>query len=210
MSFIDTLRGPLLVAPDAFPDPEIDVPATEHGEVQTAILAGGCFWCVEAVFQPLDGVLDVTSGYSGGSADTAEYGAVCGGDTGHAEVVLVRFDPSRITFGQILKVFFSVAHDPTQLDRQGADTGSQYRSAVFYADERQKEVVEAYMAQIEEAGVFRDPLATRVEPLEEFFEAETYHQDYAARNPAQPYVAYNVRPKLEKLRQYFGDRVAGD
>lgn len=201
------LENPLLVPPDAFPDPQVDLPSPEGGGTQTAVLGGGCFWCVEAVYQQLDGVLDVTSGYAGGTAGTADYRSVCSGRTDHAEVVRVRFDPSRITYGQLLKLFFSVTHDPTQIDRQGADVGSQYRSAVFYADERQREVAEAYMAQIEEAGVFREPLATRLEPLEEFFEAEEYHQGYAARNPSAPYIAFNALPKLKKLHAHFGDRL---
>jgi peptide-methionine (S)-S-oxide reductase len=179
---------------------------------QTAVLAGGCFWCVESVFKELDGVLEVTSGYAGGTAETADYDTVCSGTTNHAEAVRVRFDPARTSFGQLLKVFFSVAHDPTQLNRQGNDYGRQYRSAIFYGDEAQKEVAEAYIRQLNDAGAFKAPIVTRLEPLEAFYVAEGYHQDYAARNPSQPYVAYTAAPKVKKLREYFGDRLkkAGD
>lgn len=200
-------RGPFRKPVDAFPDPVVDLPPDPPGEAQTAVLGGGCFWCVEAVYRNVDGVLDVVSGYAGGTAETANYRAVCSGTTDHAEVVRVRFDPARVSFGQILKLFFSVAHDPTQVDRQGADVGRQYRSAVFYADQRQKEVTEAYIRQIDAEGMFRQPIATTVEPLTGFYEAEGYHQDYAAQNPGQPYIAYNVSPKLEKLNRYYGDRV---
>lgn len=193
------------VKPHQFPDPEVDT-ASATGE-RTAVLAGGCFWCVEAVFKEIDGVLSVRSGYSGGTAETADYEAVCSGTTDHAEVIEVRFDPSRATFGQLLKVFFSVAHDPTQLNRQGADRGRQYRSAIFTADEEQRRVAEAYIRQLSEAGVFDAPIVTEVVPLETFYEAEAYHQDYAARNPRQPYIAYTSTPKVEKLRKTYPDRL---
>jgi peptide-methionine (S)-S-oxide reductase len=193
------------VKPHQFPDPSIDVAAREG--VQTAVLAGGCFWCVEAVLKELDGVREVTSGYAGGTAETADYRQVCSGTTEHAEAVRVRYDPSRVSYGQILKVFFSVAHDPTQLDRQGADQGRQYRSAVFYADQEQKRVVEAYIRQLDEARLFDAPIVTEVAPLETFFEAEAYHQDYAARNPMQPYVQFTSVPKVKKLRESFGERL---
>jgi peptide-methionine (S)-S-oxide reductase len=195
------------VAPDQFPDPVKDVPAGPDGAPQTAVLAGGCFWCTEAVFVPLDGVLGVRSGYAGGTPDTADYRTVCTGTTDHAEVIEVRFDPARITFGQILKVFFAVAHDPTQKDHQGNDYGRQYRSAVFHADEAQRAVAEAYIAQLDAAQAFPAPIATTLEPLEAFFEAEGYHQRYAERNPAQPYVAAVALPKVRKLEKYFGDRL---
>src|SRR5215813_9702727 len=165
---------------DDFPDPERDIDAT--GE-QTLVVAGGCFWCTEAVFKPLDGVLEVTSGYAGGTAGTADYETVCSGTTNHAEALRVRYDPKRISFGQLLKIFFSVAHDPTQLDHQGNDYGRQYRSAIFYADEEQKRIAEAYIRQLNEARVFHDPIVTTLEPLTAFYVAEEYHQDYAARNP---------------------------
>lgn len=193
------------VKPHQFPDPEVDTaPAT--GE-QAAILAGGCFWCVEAVFKEIDGVLSVRSGYSGGTAETADYEKVCSGMTDHAEAIEVRFDPARTSFGQLLKVFFSVAHDPTQLDRQGADRGRQYRSAIFTTDDEQRRVAEAYIRQLDQTGLFDAPIVTQVEPLEKFYEAEAYHQDYAARNPRQPYVAYTAAPKVEKLRKTYPDRL---
>jgi peptide-methionine (S)-S-oxide reductase len=189
---------------DDFPDPERDIEAT--GE-QALVLAGGCFWCTEAVFKPLDGVLEATSGYAGGTADTADYETVCSGTTNHAEALRVRYDPSRISFGQLLKVFFSVAHDPTQMNRQGNDSGRQYRSAIFYSSPEQKEIAEAYIRQLDAAHVFRSPIATSLEPLEAFYPAEDYHQDYAERNPWQPYVAYTAAPKVAKLREHFGDRL---
>ena len=184
--------------------------AAGNGGEQVAVLAGGCFWCVEAVFKAIDGVSSVTSGYAGGTAETADYRTVCSGRTDHAEVIEVRFDPARTSFGQLLKIHLGVAHDPTQVDRQGNDVGRQYRSAVFYADEEQRQVAEAYLDQLETAGVFDAPIATTVEPLEAFYEAEAYHQDYAERNPAQPYVAAVSTPKVEKLRAYFGDRLKSD
>ena len=191
--------------PGEFPDPLIDT--TPGTGPQNAILAGGCFWCVEAVLKELDGVLEVTSGYSGGTAQTADYDAVCSGRTGHAEAVQVRFDPNRISYGQLLKVFFSVAHDPTQLNRQGADQGTQYRSAIFYTDDEQKRVAEAYIRQLNEAGAYDAPIVTQVVPLEAFYEAEAYHQDYAARHPMQPYILFTAAPKVSKLRKTFADRL---
>jgi peptide-methionine (S)-S-oxide reductase len=190
-----------------FPDSLQDIALAPTSGEQVAVLAGGCFWCVEAVFQELEGVLEVTSGYAGGTAETANYRAVCSGATNHAEVIRVRFDPARISYGQILKVFFSVAHDPTQLNRQGNDRGRQYRSAIFYADAAQKAVAEAYIRQLNEASVFSAPIVTTVEPLDGFYEAEAYHQNYAARHPDQPYIAYTATPKVDKLRKYFGERL---
>ena len=210
ISSCDLPGGSLTLSPDRFPDPQIDLPPATgpHGaEPQTIVLAGGCFWCVEAVFKALDGVLDVTSGYAGGTAETADYRSVCGGKTSHAEVVRVRIDPARVSLGQILKVFFSVAHDPTQLDRQGNDRGRQYRSAVFYANDAQLRVAQAYIRQLNEAGVFKSPIVTCLEPITAFYEAEDYHQDYAARNPGQPYIAAVAAPKVEKLQTYFADRL---
>lgn len=192
------------VAPEQFPDPAHDLDADGEG---VAVLAGGCFWCVEAVYKEIDGVLQVTSGYAGGSAETADYRTVCTGRTDHAEVVMVRFDPARTSFGQLLKVFFSVAHDPTQMDRQGNDIGRQYRSAIFYADDAQKKVASDYIAQLNAAKVYDQPIVTRLEPLKAFYEAEDYHQDYAARNPAQPYIAHISMPKVAKLRKHFADRL---
>ena len=189
------------------PDPEIDIPAPAAGREATAVLAGGCFWCTEAVFQALDGVREVISGYAGGTAATADYRTVCSGLTDHAEAVLVRYDPSRIRYGQLLKVFFAAAHDPTQVDRQGNDRGRQYRSAIFAATAGENEVAASYIRQLDAAGVFKAPIATRIEPLVAFFPAEAYHQDYAERNPDQPYVAAVARPKVEKLRTTFPEHL---
>lgn len=190
-----------------FPDPAVDTPLSEKGSRRSAVFAGGCFWCVEAVFKELQGVESVRSGYAGGTAETANYKTVCSGKTDHAEAIEIVYDPGRVTFGQLLKIHFSIAHDPTQLNRQGNDIGPQYRSAVFYADEEQKRVAEAYIRQLNEGGVFNAPIVTTLEPLKEFFVAEAYHQDYAAQNPAQPYILYVAQPKVEKLREYFGDRL---
>lgn len=195
----------LKIAPSEFPDPMLDIKPAATQLLQEAVLAGGCFWCVEAVYRALDGVQDVTSGYAGGTAETANYDAVCSGKTGHAEAVRLRFDPARISYGQLLKLFFSVAHDPTQLNRQGNDRGRQYRSAVFYRDEQQKKVAEAYIQQLNKAGVFTATIATTLEPLDMFYEAESYHQDYAERNPDQPYIAMVSTPKVDKLRHYFSN-----
>lgn len=196
-----------MVSPEKFPDPAFDllVPSRE-GEAR-AVLAGGCFWCVEAVYKQLDGVTAVTSGYAGGTAESADYRTVSSGRTEHAEAVEVRFDPERVSYGQLLKVFFSIAHDPTTEDRQGPDVGKQYRSAIFYANEEQRRVADAYIAQLNAAKVFDAPIVTEVVPLHRFYEAEEYHQDYAERNPLQPYILFNARPKVEKVRKYLADRV---
>jgi peptide-methionine (S)-S-oxide reductase len=193
------------LAPHEFPDPILDV--TPGPGDAAAVLAGGCFWCVEAVFKEIDGVLEVTSGYAGGTPNTADYDSVCSGRTDHAEAIQVRYDPAKVSFGQLLKVFFSVAHDPTQLNHQGADQGRQYRSAVFYQDEEQKQVTEAYIRQLNEAGVYDQPIVTTLEPLPAFYEAESYHQDYAERNPMQPYILFTAAPKVSKLRKHFADRL---
>ena len=193
----------LKIDPWSFPDPELDPP--EEGQRACIVLGGGCFWCTEAVYRELEGVLAVRPGYAGGSAATADYRAVCGGETDHAEVIEVVYDPARISLGRILRLFFSIAHDPTQKDRQGADTGRQYRSAIFYESERQKQVAAAYIAQIEAAQLFDAPIRTELVPLEAFYEAEDYHHDYAARNPSQPYIRMVAQPKVEKLRATHGD-----
>lgn len=195
------------IPPRQFPDPIVDTALTATPIEKVAVLAGGCFWCTEAVFQQLRGVLSVTSGYSGGSAQTANYRAVCGGDTDHAEAIEIRYDASQCTFGHLLKIFFSIAHDPTQLDGQGADIGTQYRSAIFYADEEQKRVSEAYIQQLDSAKVFGNPIVTTLEPLETFYPAEDYHQNYATLNPRQPYIAGVAAPKVSKLRENFSDRL---
>lgn len=195
----------LKVSPRDFPDPLEDEPRAKASGRALAVLAGGCFWCTEAVYRELDGVSEVASGYSGGSRETADYHAVCTGRTDHAEVIQITYDASRISYGQLLKIFFSIAHDPTQLNRQGHDQGRQYRSAIFYADAQQQAVAEAYIRQLDAADIFKSPIATRLEPLQEFFEAEHYHQNYVALNPGQPYIAAVALPKLDKLRSYFGE-----
>src|SRR5262245_36262351 len=172
-----------------FPDPITDTPLATAPAEKTAVLAGGCFWCVEAVFKELRGVISVRNGYAGDTAATANYKTVCSGRTNHAEAIEIRYDASKTTFGQLLKIYFSVAHDPTQLNGQGNDMGRQYRSAIFYADEEQKQVAEAYIRQLNEARVFRDPIVTTLEPLDKFYVAAEYHQDYAARTRGQPFVA---------------------
>lgn len=190
----------------AIPAPQHDLPAEE--DAGEAVFAGGCFWCTEAVFAALDGVSEATPGYAGGSAETADYETVCGGATDHAEAVCIRYDPARISYGRLLQVFFGAAHDPTQLDRQGPDRGRQYRSAIFYADAAQRRVAEAYIDQLERSGVFGGPLATTLEPLEGFYQAEAYHQDFVANNPAQPYVCMVAQPKLDKLWKMFPEIAA--
>ena len=190
-----------------FPDPVVDAPLASESVGKTAVFAGGCFWCVEAVFRELRGVISVRNGCAGDSAATANYRTVCGGRTNHAEAIEIRYDAAKTTFGQLLKIHFSVAHDPTQLNRQGNDLGRQYRSAIFYADDEQKKIAEAYIKQLNEARVFSEPIATTLEPLEAFYEAEEYHQDYAARNPDEPYIVYVAQPKVEKLRENFAERL---
>jgi peptide-methionine (S)-S-oxide reductase len=207
MKLTDLFGGSSGAPADQFPDPAIDIAPDATGTPQSVVLGGGCFWCTEAVFVKLDGVISVVSGYAGGSPETADYKSVCSGTTDHAEVIRVRFDSSRITFGQILKVFFAVAHDPTHLNRQGNDIGRQYRSAVFYADDEQRKVAEAYIQQLKDAKVFEAPVVTTLEPLDQFFEAEEYHQNFAARNPGQPYVAAVALPKVKKLEKAFADKL---
>jgi len=193
----------------AFPRPAADAPiAAAHGE-QTAVISGGCFWGIQAVFQHVKGVISATSGYSGGSKLTAEYEVVSTGATGHAESVKIVYDPAQITYGGLLKIFFSVAHDPTQLNRQGPDTGSQYRSAIFYDSDEQKRIAEAYIAQLDQAKVFRHPIVTQVVPLKAFYPAEAYHQNYATLHPDDPYIFYNDAPKVAHLRQQFPDLYVG-
>ena len=190
------------------PNPAIDAPiATTKGE-QTAVVAGGCFWGIQAVFEHVKGVISATSGYAGGSANTANYERVSTGDTGHAESVKITYDPSQITYGQLLRVFFSVAHDPTQLNRQGPDQGTQYRSSIFYSSDEQKRIAEAYIVQLGKAKVFSHPIVTQLVPLQAFYPAEAYHQDYAARHPNNPYIVYNDAPKVAHLREQFPDLYA--
>jgi len=186
-----------------FPDPAVDeTKAVEHGK-ETAVLAGGCFWGVEAVFDHLKGVTDVVSGFSGGEKSTAHYEVVSTGRTGHAESVKITYDPSQITYGELLKVYFAIAHDPTEVNRQGPDTGTQYRSAIFYANEEQKKIAEAYIQQLNEAKVFSRPIATQVVPLKAFYAAESYHQKYLQNHPDQPYIVYNDLPKLAALKKQY-------
>lgn len=174
-------------------------------QTQTAVFAGGCFWGVEAVFEHVKGVNSVVSGYAGGEKKTAEYETVSEGTTGHAESVKVTFDPTKVTYIQLLSVFFSVAHDPTQLNRQGPDTGTQYRSAIFYANEDQKKAAEEYIKAIDKAKAFPKPVVTQVTPLKEFYQAESYHQDYLKLHPTDPYIVYNDMPKLAELKEKFPD-----
>src|SRR5688572_3384847 len=180
----------LRIAPDEFPNPITDLPPSAPGAPPaTAVLAGGCFWCTEAVYRQLDGVLAVTHGYAGGTRETANYEAVSTGRTTHAEAIRITYDPARLTYGQLLKIFFSVTHEPTQLNRQGNDVGPQYRSAIFPQDDEQRRVAEAYIKQLDDAAAFTAPIVTTIEPGAEFYEAETYHHDYAKRNPLSPYIA---------------------
>ncbi|MEO8018782.1 MAG: peptide-methionine (S)-S-oxide reductase MsrA [Pseudomonadota bacterium] len=182
------------------PAPAFDQPAAA-GNTQTAVLAGGCFWGVQGVFQHMKGVKNVLSGYAGGERSTADYEAVSEGDSGHAESVQINFDPAQVTYGQILQVFFSVAHDPTQLNRQGPDSGTQYRSAIFYANDMQKKIADAYIAQLNEAAVYSRRIATRVDPLKKFYAAEAYHQDYLLNHPTNPYIAINDLPKVRNFQR---------
>jgi peptide-methionine (S)-S-oxide reductase len=190
-------------AAELFPDPAIDIVGQGTGGKQTAVFAGGCFWCTEAVFEPLEGVDAVISGYAGGSAKTAHYDLVSSGATDHAEAIQIKFNSSQISYGQLLKIFFSVAHDPTQLNRQGPDYGRQYRSSIFFADAGQKRIAEAYIRQLQEAKLFARPIVTEVVPLNGFYPAEDYHQDFVKRHPTHSYVVVNAIPKIEKLKKAF-------
>lgn len=194
----------------SLPAPAVDLTAAEGGapggHSRKAVLASGCFWCSEAVFEQLEGVTSVVSGYAGGSAETADYQTVSAGKTQHAEAIEITYDPSKITYGELLQVFFTT-HDPTTKDRQGPDWGHQYRSAIFYAGPDQKRVARAYIAQLNEAGVFDAPIVTTLEPLEGFYPAESYHQDFVAHHPDHPYVRQWAVPKVEKVRHKFEDEV---
>jgi len=186
-----------------FPDPVKDIAATTPAKAQTAVFAGGCFWGVEAVFERVNGVSDVVSGYAGGSRLNANYTLVSSGVTGHAESVKITYDPARVTFGQLLKVYFAVAHDPTELNRQGPDEGPQYRSSIFHAGDEQKAVAEAYIRQLTEAKVFARPIVTTVVPLAGFYEAEDDHQNFLDRNRNHPYIVVNDLPKIRHLKAEF-------
>jgi peptide-methionine (S)-S-oxide reductase len=184
--------------------PVIDNPKAA-GPMQTAVIAAGCFWGVQGVFEHVRGVQKAVSGYSGGSKRTAEYGTVSSGMTGHAESVMITFDPAQISYGQILQIAFSAVHDPTELNRQGPDLGTQYRSAIFYTDPEQRRIAESYIAQLNQAHAFARPIVTQVAPLEGFYPAEDYHQDYLVRHPSAPYIAFNDLPKVENLKREFPD-----
>ncbi|MGB8885334.1 MAG: peptide-methionine (S)-S-oxide reductase MsrA [Candidatus Korobacteraceae bacterium] len=187
----------------ALPQPAVDEPRASSPGQETAVIAGGCFWGMQAVFQHVNGVVSATSGYSGGSAATAEYETVSTGMTNHAESVKIVYDPSKVTYGQLLQVFFSVAHDPTQLNRQGPDEGTQYRSVVFYGNDEQKKVAQDYIAQLDQAKVFPRKIVTQVVPLKAFYPAEGYHQNYARLHPDNPYIAHYDLPKVANLQQQF-------
>ncbi|CCE07522.1 peptide methionine sulfoxide reductase msrA [Bradyrhizobium sp. STM 3843] len=185
------------------PAPAMDEPTADG--LETAVVAGGCFWGVQGVYQHTAGVVNAVSGYAGGTKATADYHTVSTGTTGHAESVEIKFDPKKISYGKILQIFFSVVHDPTQLNRQGPDTGTQYRSAIFVTSEAQKKVAEAYIAQLDQAKAFKRPVVTKVGKLEAFYPAEGYHQDYLTLHPSQPYIAYNDLPKIENLKKIFAE-----
>jgi peptide-methionine (S)-S-oxide reductase len=192
---------------EPIPAPLHDIVAPESGweagELQTAVFAGGCFWGVQSVFQRVKGVVQTTVGYSGGEEETANYRDVCGENTGHAEAIEVLFDPSKVSYGTLLRVFFSVVHDPTQLNRQGADVGTSYRSAIFYTSDEQRQAAEAYVHQLDEAHVFHAPIVTQITPLVAFYKGEEYHQDYAVKNPHNPYIQVCDIPKIASLGQQF-------
>jgi peptide-methionine (S)-S-oxide reductase len=192
----------------AIPPPAEDS-AKAAGALQTAVLAGGCFWGVQGVYEHMNGVRRVVAGYSGGQRSTARYEIVGQGDSGHAESVQITYDPQAVTYGQILQVFFSVAHDPTQLNRQGPDSGPQYRSVIFYADDTQKKIAAAYIAQLDKAAVFHAPIVTRVDALRGFYEAEAYHQDFLLHNPNNPYIVYNDLPKIRNFQKLLPTLYSG-
>ncbi|HEX4603486.1 MAG TPA: peptide-methionine (S)-S-oxide reductase MsrA [Candidatus Angelobacter sp.] len=191
------------------PDPATDAPLSKTKSAQTVVLAGGCFWGIQEVFKHVKGVSSATAGYSGGAANTAQYETVSTGRTGHAESVKVVYDPSQVSFGQILKVFFSVAHDPTELNRQGPDDGTQYRSVIFYANDEQKRVAQTYVDQLNRAKLFPEPIVTQIVALQAFYPAEAYHQDYAEHHPNEPYIAINDLPKLDHLKQTLPELYVG-
>jgi peptide-methionine (S)-S-oxide reductase len=187
------------------PAPSVDAPVPPGDGMQTVVLAGGCFWGVQAVFQHVEGVQQAVSGYAGGVNPNPTYEQVSLGQTGHAESVQVTFDPRKISYGKILQIFFSVAHDPTQLNRQGPDVGTQYRSAIFFSDESEKRIAQSYVTQLGSTAAFSRPIVTRIDPLTKFYPAEAYHQNYALNHPNQPYIVYNDLPKVENLKQLFAD-----
>jgi peptide-methionine (S)-S-oxide reductase len=196
-------EAPVVVAPPAIDNPKAP------GGLQTAVLAGGCFWGVQGVFEHVRGVQKVVAGYAGGDRSTAQYETVSSGTTGHAESVKITFDPAAISYGQILQIAFSVVHDPTQLNRQGPDVGTQYRSAIFYVDETQKRIAEAYIGQLDSSHAFPRSIVTRVDPLKGFYPAEDYHQDYLIHNPSAPYIAMYDIPKVENFKHLFPELYSG-
>jgi len=200
---------PRAAASATIPGPLIDEPAGTPGASETAVLAGGCFWGVQGVFQHVRGVSQAVSGYAGGEASTAQYSTVETGTTGHAESVRITYDPSQVKFGQLLHIFFAVVHDPTELNRQGPDVGNQYRSAIFPQSDAQQKIADAYIAQLNQAKVFDAPVVTRTDRDSGFFPAEDYHQDYLARHPNQPYIVFNDMPKLAALKEQFPARYVG-
>ena len=202
---IGVLCQPLLQAaeaPNVIASPTVDDPKVA-GSLQTAVLSGGCFWGVQGVFEHVRGVRRVISGYAGGDIASAQYETVSSGSTGHAESVQITYDPAQVSYGELLHVFFSVAHDPTQLNRQGPDSGTQYRSAIFYSSEKQKSVAQAYVSQLNHAHAFSRAIVTRIDPLKGFFPAENYHQDFLINNPSYPYIVVNDLPKIENLKRIF-------
>ncbi len=196
-------------ASTAVPAPVVDETKAAASAKQTAVVAGGCFWGIQAVFQHVKGVVSATSGYAGGSVKNPDYETVSSGRTGHAESVQIVYDPSQVTYGELLRVFFSVALDPTEVNRQGPDSGTQYRSVIFYGNDEQKRIAEAYIAQLDEAKVFRRKIATEVTPLQAFYRAEDYHQNYATVHPNDPYIVYNDAPKVANLRKEFPELYKG-
>ena len=200
MAIVGTHKEPI-------PAPVQDIVAPESGwdagQRETAVFAGGCFWGVQSVFQRVKGVEKTVVGYSGGAEGTADYRTVSGGRTGHAEAIEIIYDPAKVTYGTLLRIFFSVVHDPTQLNRQGNDIGTQYRSAIFYTDQQQRQVAEAYVKQLDQAHIFRGPIVTQIVPLERFFAGEDYHQDYAIKNPHNPYIQVCDIPKIAELERQF-------
>jgi peptide-methionine (S)-S-oxide reductase len=196
-------EAPVVIAPPAVDNPK------SAGPMQTAVLSGGCFWGVQGVFQHVRGVRKVIAGYAGGEKATAQYETVSSGTTGHAESVQITFDPAVISYGQLLQIAFSVVHDPTQLNRQGPDVGTQYRSEIFYSDDSQKHIAQAYISQLEQSHAFARPIVTRVDPLKGFYPAERYHQDYLINNPTQPYIAIYDVPKVQNFRRTFPDLYSG-
>ena len=213
---IQTMLGALGCGPATakaaghLPKPDSDLPAAKSGETRTAVFAGGCFWCSEGAFRQFRGVKEVVSGYAGGTKETADYHTVCSGTTGHAESIKITYDPSVITYAQLMQIFFT-AHDPTTKDRQGNDVGHQYRSAIFYENDDQKKVAEAYIKQLNDSKAFESPVVTTVEPLNGgFYPAEDYHQNYVALNPTQPYVRACALPEMQKVRKEFKEWLKTD